>query len=307
MPTNIAKTNSLLAWEDFRTVQAIVQAGSLSGAARQLGVSHATVFRRLNAIEQRLGAALFERAPGGYQATAAGEEMAEVAARMEAEVQTLERRLVGRDLQLAGRLRLTTTDSLLSAVLTPILADFRRQHPAIELEVVVPSQTFNLSKREADLALRPAEHPPENLLGRRVGLIRQAVYLSQERAEQLAITPTNAVDYQALDWVGPDDSMGYRSLENWLQQQGLTQRCHYRTDTTSAMHTAVRHGLGAAVLPCYLAQADSQLVRLGEPIKALSTPLWLLSHPDLRHSARLRALVHHLAEALRQHREIGIA
>lgn len=307
MPTNIAKTNSLLAWDDFRTVQAIAQAGSLSGAARQLGVSHATVFRRLNAIEQRLGAALFERAPGGYQATAAGEEMAEVAARMEAEVQALERRLVGRDLQLAGRLRLTTTDSLLSAVLTPILADFRRQHPAIELEVVVPSQTFNLSKREADLALRPAEHPPENLLGRRVGLIRQAVYLSQERAEQLAITPTTAMNFQALDWVGPDDSMGYRSLENWLQQQGLTQRCHYRTDTTSAMHTAVRHGLGAAVLPCYLAQADSQLVRLGEPITALSTPLWLLSHPDLRHSARLRALVHHLAETLRQHREIGIA
>ncbi|PTY37765.1 LysR family transcriptional regulator [Saccharospirillum sp. MSK14-1] len=308
MPTSIAKTNNLFNWDDFKTIHAIVLTGSLSGAARRLEVSHATVFRRLNIIEKRLGVALFERHPGGYQATAAGEEMAAVAAKMDSEVQAAERRLIGRDLQLAGTVRLTTTDSLLSGVLTPILADFRHQHPAIKLEVVAPSQTFNLSKREADLALRPANQPPENLVGRRVGHIRQAIYLASEKADKaLAQALDGTALWQQLDWIGPDANMGYHSLQKWLHQQGLEQRCRYWTDTTLAMQSAARHGLGAAVLPCYLAQADAGLTQLGEPITAMSTQLWLLTHPDLRHSARVRALMDHLAEALRTHPDIGIA
>ena len=308
MPTNIAKTNSSLQWDDFKTIQAIALNRSLSGAARQLKVSHATVFRHLNVIEQRLGVALFEREPGGYRATAAGEDMAAVAARMEAEVQAAERRLAGRDLQLAGTVRLTTTDSLLNSILTPILADFRQRYPAIKLEVVAPSQTFNLSKREADLALRPSNQPPDHLVGRRVGHIRQAVYLASGKASQLSTqSDDEAALWQTLDWIGPDDSMGYPILQRWLHQQGLEQRCHYWTDTTLAMQAAVREGLGAAVLPCYLAQTDTQLTRISEPLDAMSTQLWLLTHPDLRHNTRVRALMDHLAEALRQHPKIGVA
>lgn len=302
MATSIAKTNSLLAWDDFRTVQAIARSGSLSGAARHLRVSHATVFRRLNAMEQRLGVKLFERAASGYRATAAGEAMTQVAATMEADILALEQRLVGHDLGLAGTVRLTTTDSLLSAVLTPMLADFRRNHPGIELEVVVPGQPFNLSRREADLALRPSNQPPEHLIGRRVGYIRQAVY----RRRDLGGSHKN---WQELDWIGPDDSMHYRSLEAWLQQNGLVAR--YRTDTTNAMLAAVRAGLGVAVLPCYLAddylgEQDADLARLGAPLDALGTDLWLLTHPDLRHSARVQALMESLAERLRSHPELGL-
>ncbi|MFG1495568.1 LysR family transcriptional regulator [Saccharospirillum sp. HFRX-1] len=302
MPTTLAKTNNLLAWDDFRTVQAIAQSGSLAGAARHLTVSHATVFRRLNSIEQRLGVTLFERAASGYRPTVAGEAMAQVAAGMAAEVLALEHRLAGPELGLAGTIRLTTTDSLLSAVLTPMLADFREQHPGIELEVVAPSQPFNLSRREADLALRPSNQPPEHLVGRRVGFIRQAVYGRRDLGAQHQ-------QWQELDWIGPDDSMHYRSLEHWLQHNGLAAR--YRTDTTNAMLAAVRSGLGAAVLPCYLADAylgeqHADLMRLGEPLDALGTDLWLLTHPDLRHSARITALMETLAERLRSHPELGL-
>ncbi|MDB2448701.1 LysR family transcriptional regulator [bacterium] len=303
MPTTFAKTNSLLAWDDFRTVQAIARSGSLAGAARYLSVSHATVFRRLNSIEQRLGVTLFERAANGYRATAAGEAMAQVAAGMEVDILALEQRLVGPEPRLTGTVRLTTTDSLLSAVLTPILAEFRRHHPGIELEVVVPGQPFNLSRREADLALRPSNQPPEHLVGRRVGFIRQAVYRRRDLEDPQQ-------DWRELDWIGPDDSMHYRSLENWLQHNDLVAR--YRTDTTNAMLAAVRSGLGVAVLPCYLADAylgeqHDDLVRLGGPLDALGTDLWLLTHPDLRHSARIKALMETLAERIRSHPELGLS
>lgn len=142
-------------WDDLRTVLAIAQSGSLSGAARALGVSHATVFRRLGAIEERLGARLFERHRIGYTPTTAGEDVAAAAVRIEAEVTGIERRVAGRDLLPSGTVRVTTTDTLLQGLLSPVFADFRRSYPDIHLEVAVSNTLFSLSRREADVAVRP--------------------------------------------------------------------------------------------------------------------------------------------------------
>ena len=167
-------TEQSLHWDDLRVVQAIAEAGSLSGAGRRLGASHATVFRRLNAIERRLGVALFERSRTGYAPTPAGEDLAATAARVETEVLGAERRVVGRDLRLSGSIRVTTTDTLLMGLLSPIFAGFQRAHPEIVLEVAVSNQLFNLSQRDADVAVRPSPSPPEHLVGRRVGTVAQA-------------------------------------------------------------------------------------------------------------------------------------
>ncbi|MFG6178512.1 LysR family transcriptional regulator [Halomonas sp. THAF12] len=272
-----------LVWDDLRVALAIAETGSLSGAARRLGVSHATVFRRLGTIERRLGVRLFERGRSGYVPTPAGEELAATASRVAAEVAAAERRLAGRDLRLAGTLRLTTTDTLLMGLLSPILADFRQRHPAIELEIAVSNQLFNLSRRDADLALRPTRSPPEHLVGRRLGDIAQAVYVRRGAATESA-------------WVGPDRHLGDAALEAWMAARTPGAAC--RIDTLLGMFAAVRDGLGRAVLPCYLADAEPALERLGAPIPELATGLWLLTHPDLRRVERVRAFMAHLAEAL---------
>lgn len=277
-------SEQVLHWDDLRVVQAIAEAGSLSGAGRRLGASHATVFRRLNAIERRLGVALFERSRTGYAPTPAGEDLAATAARVETEVLGAERRVVGRDLRLSGTVRVTTTDTLLMGLLSPIFAGFQHTHPEIVLEVAISNQLFNLSQRDADVAVRPSPTPPEHLVGRRVGTIAQAVYAR--------------ADGTADAWVGPDRHLGYAALDAWMAGQGANERCRYRVDTMFGMLAAARDGLGRAVLPCYLADAEPALVRLGKPIPELATDLWLLTHPDLRRVARIRAFMTYVAEAL---------
>lgn len=281
-----------VSWDDLRTVLAIAQSGSLSGAARALGVSHATVFRRLGGIEERLGVRLFERRRTGYTPTTAGEEVAAAAGRIESEVTGIERRVAGRDLLPSGTVRVTTTDTLLQGLLSPVLADFRRSYPDIHLEVAVSNTLFSLSRREADVAVRPTLTPPENLVGRRIGRIDQAVY----GASNVFTQPDN--DLEAVAWIGPDEGMAYRQLETWMTAEGHDARCHYRVDTLQGIQAGVRDGLGVAVLPRYLGDADEQLVALSGSIPALATDLWLLTHTDLRRVARIRAFTAFVAEAI---------
>ncbi|MCC5859081.1 MAG: LysR family transcriptional regulator [Ectothiorhodospiraceae bacterium] len=281
-----------LQWNDLEVVRAIAEAGSLSGAGRRLGLSHATVFRRLNAMERRLGVRLFERARTGYTPTAAGEELAAAGGRVEEQVLAAELRVIGRDLRLSGTIRVTTTDTLLVGLFSSIFRAFRRAHPEILLEVAVSNQLFNLSQRDADVALRPTAAPPEYLLGRRGGTIAQAVYLS------------NNGDSGGEDWVGPDRHLGYPALEAWMAANGADTRCRYRVDTMLGMLAAARDGLGRAVLPCYLADPEPSLIRVGDPIPELATDLWLLTHPDLRRVGRIRAFISFVAEALKARQEI---
>jgi len=168
--------NNQISWDDLNIVLAISESGSLSGAGRRLGLSHATVYRRLAKIEDYLGVELFERRRSGYATTAAGEEVAAAAGRIELEFLQVERRVAGRDLRPSGTLRVTTTDTLLSGFLSPIFRDFRVAHHGIVLEVALSNDVLSLSKREADVALRPCAAPPEALVGRRIGSIAQAIY-----------------------------------------------------------------------------------------------------------------------------------
>ncbi|MCD7061320.1 LysR family transcriptional regulator [Pelagibacterium xiamenense] len=279
-----------LPWDDLRTVMAIARAGSLSGAGRALGVSHATIFRRLGAIEARLGVSLFERSRDGYVPTPAGEDIAATAERIEAEVLGAERRVAGRDLRPSGTVRVTTTDSLLAGLLTPIFAAFRAIHPEIALDVAISNHPFDLTRRETDVAIRSSMSPPETLVGRKLGTLAQCVYTSTHGGA-------------AADWVGWDESMLHSQFARWLKARGHDTRSGYRVNSVMGLCEAVRSGLGETVLPCYLADGDTGLMRRGEPIPELAIDLWLLIHPDLRRVARIRAFADFVSEAVRDVRD----
>lgn len=290
------KTRSHLAWSDFETVLAVVNAGSLSGASRTLGVSHATVFRRLGDIEQRLGVALFERSRTGYRPTLAGEELADTGRIMDEAALAAERKVAGRDLEPSGEIWTTTTDSLLMGLLAPLFTQFRETYPGILLDVAVSNQLFNLTRREADVAIRPSNRPPENLIGRPLTTIGQAVYGHRN----FGITPGAPIDTLASQpWIGAGPRLQDSAVEHWLDNNGLKDACVYRVDTLVSILSAVRSGMGLAVLPCYLADGDSDIVQLTDPIPELEYGLWFLMHPDLRGVVRIHALMDFLTEAIR--------
>ena len=294
------KTRSYLAWNDFEIILAIATAGSLSGASRALGVSHATVFRRLGEVEQRLGVTLFERSRTGYQPTLAGEELADAAKVMDETVLAAERKVAGRDLEPSGEIYTTTTDSLLMGLLAPLFTQFRDHYPAIVLDVAVSNQLFNLTRREADVAIRPSNLPPENLIGRRLATIGQAVYGHRS----LGLTPGTPIDTLARQpWIGEGPRLQDSALNQWMEKHGLKAACVYRVDTLVNIFSAVRSHMGLAVLPCYLADEDPNIIQLSDPIPELEYGLWFLMHPDLRGVVKIHALKDFLTEAIQAQKQ----
>ncbi|BES73141.1 LysR family transcriptional regulator [Marinobacter nanhaiticus D15-8W] len=295
MPTT-QKARNHLAWNDFELVLAIASTGSLSGAARALGVSHATVFRRLGDVEQRLGVTLFDRSRTGYRPTIAGEELAETAKVMDEAALAAERKVAGRDLEPSGEIWTTTTDSLLMGLLAPLFTQFRARYPGILLDVAVSNQLFNLTRREADVAIRPSNRPPENLIGRPLTTIGQAVYGHRD----FDLSPGEAIDaYAGLPWIGAGPRLTDSALDQWMDRNALKAACIYRVDTLVSILSAVRSGMGLAVLPCYLADGDAEVVQLTDPIPELEYGLWFLMHPDLRGVVRIHALMDFLTETIR--------
>ena len=282
---------NILSWDDMCLVHAIAEVGTLSGAARALHVSHPTAFRRLNRLERKMGVRFFDRARDGYTATAAAEEVCALVQEMRHGVLEVERRIAGRDLRPSGSLRITTTDTLLFGWLLPGLREFHRAYPDIRLELVVSNDVFSLSRREADIALRPSHRPDESLVGRKIGTIVQAAYM----AKSLAAEADNDEAMASIDWIGPDKGMTYPAFDRWLEQEGLVERCRIRVNTVYGMLTAARAGLGLSVLPCYLGENDERLSRVGGAIPSMATDLWLLTHPDLRKTERIRVFLDHVA------------
>ena len=287
-------------WDDLRFVLAIERSGSLSAAGRSLSLSHATVFRRLEALEHRLGVRLFERGRDGYKPTPAGEKLSLAAARIEEEVTTVERQVIGQDLRPQGTVRITATDTFLFGVLMPICSEFRQKYPEIDLEIALSNQLFNLSKREADIALRPTLKPPESLVGRKLGKIGQAVYAPDGHPAAAQAEPDLA-DY---DWVGPDITLSYAPLERWMSANRLDGRISCRVNSLLGMREAMLVGMGLTVLPCYLCDPDPRFVRIGRTIPEMGTDLWSLTHPDLKNVSRIRAFLDFVAVSITEKRSL---
>ena len=289
-----------LAWDDFRLVKAVAEAKGLGGAAEALKVNHSTVFRRLGQLEERLGVKLFERHRTGYALTAAGEEMAAMAIRMDEDVASFARKLAGRAISPAGELRVTTNDTLLVNLLTPLFALFCARCPDVRLDIVLSNQALNLSKRDADVAIRATDHPPETLVGRRVATIGWAVY---GRASDFPLPggPDLAGLYDR-PWVALGDNLVGLKVARFVRDRVVPEKIVYKVNTVLGLTEAVETGIGIGPLPCFIADPRPALKRLSPPNPDFATGLWLLTHPDLRHSARVRVFLDFVAAEIAKRR-----
>lgn len=282
-------TGQRLQWDDLHLVLAVARAGSFAGAAAQLGVSTPTVFRRAKGLEQRLGTLVFRRDNTGVSLTAAGRDAAALAEQIEAQVGALEARVGNEDAEAAGTIRLATVDTLVAGPLMPLVARFRRQHPAILLDLRVGMGMADLRHREVDAALRAGGEPPESLVGRKLCRIAVATYRSA------ASSVPGAGELGRQPWVVPGEELGHLASARWLREAAYSARVVLKVNSLHSLALAVAEGIGLGVLPCYLADTDPRLARVGDPIEELSSDLWFLIHGELRHAARIRVLSDFLA------------
>lgn len=282
-----------LHWDDLRYFLAIADAASLAGAARALGVNHSTVFRRINRFEEDVGARLFERLPDGYQLTVAGESLLAHARRVEEEIDALQLEVRGRDYRPSGTVRLTAPDRLADSFLPAYLAAFRERYPDIALELDVGAASLDLTRREADLAIRATTAPPPHLVGRKVVSLPWSCYASPAYLAR-AGRPRRTADLDAHRIIAADGAL--RRLPPYRRLEAAGVPC-IRCSTINAMSAMAEAGLGIALMP--FDQDKPELERLFDAEPGFVSDIWLLTHPELRRTERVRLLADHLFEAFR--------
>lgn len=281
-------------WDDLQFVLALARETTLSGAATTLGTTHTTVGRRVRALEERLGVRLFDQTPTGFAPTAAGADVARVAERMEEDVLALEARVLGRDVRLAGKLRVATMDMLLR-LYHGAFSSFAGRYPSVDLTVTVSDVEVSLTRREADVVLRLTNTPPDTLVGRKVGRLAFAVYAS--RALVGRIGP--GAPLGAYPWLHWDERLNMHWLDDWLAANAPGARVVMRFDVGATMlRELIAAGIGVHFLATAEGDADPSLQRISPVEPAFDRELWLLTLSELRHTPRVRAFLDHVAEEL---------
>lgn len=284
-------------WDDHRFALAVSRTASVKRAADNLGVNRSTVLRRINAFEATLGVRLFDRLPSGYLLTPAGEQVAAVAEEMEKLVDDGERRVAGQDIKLQGRIRVSISATLLSYILVPAINAFIKTYPQIELEIVTTYGLLDLAKREADVAIRISNDPPEDLVGRRVLRVARAVYEAENDAlAGVGEGASGQTIHHSDGWIGwfPGANSSPLIEESDFSDYPIITTI---TDPHSTVK-AIAAGVGISILPCYIGDQEPQLRRKAPGKIERATDLWVLTHKDLRQVARIRTFVDFIYEEL---------
>lgn len=280
-------------WDNLRYVLMVANQGSVSAAARALGVNRSTVVRRVDRFQQALNCRIFERGASGYVLTAEAERMIDAAREVESTLFDMQRQIAGHELKLEGELRVTTTDTFMLTILGPQLASFQRTHPHIVVEVLVTNHILDLHRRDADLAVRPTRQPDAGLVGRRLCDVEFGIYALPEL---LANLPAAGI-FEAR-WIGFVDSMMQTPIGAWFGTMVDPRRVGLRCDSFVGVRAAAEAGSGIALLPRLLGDASPRLEYWPQQIDELTIGLWALAHPDLVRSARVHAFIEHLVEGL---------
>lgn len=286
------------AWDDLEIFLAAVRGGGLSAAARALGINHGTVSRRVARLESRLGLSLFERSHRGVHLSPAGAELLVHVEAMEAEVQSISRKVVGHDQALAGSVRVSTVDDMAIGVLPAIVAEFQRRHPAVTLEIEVDSAHADLAKMQADIALRFGNPKAERgSVRRRLVNIASRLYASKGYLERFG-TPTTPAELREHGLVRGHLGMASASIERFADRWGSPDRTALRSNLMTVRREAVRAGVGLGILPYFVGATDPELIEVEMEIDGLDAGLWLVMNKEVRRNARVRAFADHVAERL---------
>lgn len=280
-------------WNSLKVFLAIARRGSLSGAANDLVVNHSTIFRRLNAFEENIGGKLFERINNNYELTSLGHELLDLAQNIENSFDGIERHIVGKDFQPKGIVKITAPNNIAYRYLPRYISDFNVEYPEILIELLVSNQTFNMTNRQADIAVRATSSPPEHLIGRQVSTFNWSVFGGKKYGDRFGL-PANIEELINHSLIGATGAMSRLSAFVWLDKHFRNQVIT-RCDDLTAMSYFVESGQGLAFLPDD--QCRPELIRLFGIQESKPSNLWLLTHPDLRNVERIKLVMQYLTKA----------
>jgi DNA-binding transcriptional LysR family regulator len=282
-------------WNDLRYFLAVWRGGTLAAAAGAVGSNATTVGRRVGALEEQIGARLFDRTPDGWALTQAGRDLVLHAERVERETAALERAIVGADQRAAGSVRLATTETLATRFIVPQLARFHEHNPAITLEISCAARSVRLSRREADVALRLTRPREPDVVARELVRIDLALYAARGYVDRAGLPGPALAGHRVVLFAATPAF----ALENeWLEARLDGAHVALRSDSVSSVYAAALAGVGVALLPCLVADEEPALVRLETASPPEPRTVWLGVHRDLLRNARVRAVTEFLHEVV---------
>jgi len=284
-------------WTDFHLVLAVSREASVAKACKLLDMTHSTLLRKLDQVETRLRTRLFERVRGRYTLTSAGDEIAQAALVFESLARNAETRVLGQDLRPSGEVRVSVASVVLDHLLPPVLAQFAPAFPDVQIELTASREHVSLRRREADVAIRITDTVPQWLVGRKLADLQFRIYASRRgRANVPARSMAQLRDERR--WIGLERDARDLKFDRWLAAEVPDENVVLRVDDFGHAATLVRAGLGIALLPAFIEAAVPDLQPLTASIEELETPLWLITHPELKNTARIQVLMRAFGPAL---------
>lgn len=278
-------------WNDLSLLLEVSRSPTMTEAARRVGVDQTTVSRRLEALEGSLGVQLVRRRRDGIGLTDAGSDAVRSIEVMETVATDLERKLVGTDTELAGHLTVSTTDTT-THYHPDLFTSFGERYPAVDLEVDTDFSPRSLARREADVAIRWTLKPDEGLFGRKLARVQYALYAADELVKAIG----RRAKLSAYPWLAFTAASKAKLTDKWMAAKVPDARIVCRYGHTLSMHAAIRAGSGVGFMPCAYADPDPRLVRLRGVQPSFGYDIWILTHPDLSRTGRVRAFLAHAGQ-----------
>lgn len=286
-------------WEEIKTFREVMDAGTVRAAAKALNVHHSTVSRRIELLEKSLGVTLFERRPEGYFPTQAGEELADAAGRFSEDLVGVERNIAGRDNELSGTLKVTMAEPFATQMFVERLPQFCETYPGLELEILTSYDLLDVARREADVAIRMDNNPPDTLVGKRLFSYTTSVYAHPDylAAHDFEKHPEKA------RWLGWGERDG--RYPDWTQDTEFARVPTWGNFGSMKLQLELaRRKMGLVAVPCMAGDAEPDLVRATATPPKPSRDIWILTHQDLRKTARVRVFMEFAEQILRDNRAL---
>ena len=284
-------------WDNMKIFLAIANAKGLKKAALRLGIHHTSCARRINSFEKELGVTLFDRLPAGYLLTEAGQELKISAQVIQQEFNGIEQHLLGKDLRIEGDLCLTLPNGFATHLLMPDLHIFMQQYPDINLKINMTYQTKDLASREADVAIRHVDNPPDSLTGKRVAQVYKNAYASQQYLNQHDLIQLP----ESCCWLGWGDSSKHLSWAMKNKYPKIPVRADMYSDVLQLAAAEIH--MGIASLPCFMGDKSEILKRIDNAKPVEPEWIWVLAHKNMYRNARVKVLIDFLAKAFAKHKD----
>lgn len=285
-------------WEDLKYFMALAKEKRLQKAAKLIKSNHTTVYRRINQFEEKFDIQLFERTPSGYYLTPAGEELYEKVEGLEERMDTVFNSLSGLETKLKGRILITTTPSIATTFLPKIIKKFQKKWPDLVVDLKVSNQFYNLSKREADIAIRPSSEVPLHLIGRNLGKLNFGIYGSKKYLKANKIKNGFLKSMEDHTFLALDESLERLRSKKWLDSQLKEDGKVYKVDDLTVMAKMCADGVGLGLLPHYFKNVYKELELVFEPNEFVGSDLWILTHKNMSKVPKVKTCTNFLFEEI---------